>query len=199
MSGASHTSPTEALCAVGALFYDRGWSYATSSNYSVVLGRTPLRLLITASGRDKRRLGPGDLVVVDEDGRLVEPSGSSPSAETLLHLAMARRPDVGAVLHTHSVWSTVLSDLHFRNGGFEVAGYEMLKGLSGIASHEDRVRVEIFENTQDMVILRLETVRRHFTTRERGEDHWVHGRDDSLSITVCHAHRRSGAKGFGLS
>jgi hypothetical protein len=42
------------LIDVGADFHRRGWSLATSSNYSVVLGRDPLRLLLTASGKHKR-------------------------------------------------------------------------------------------------------------------------------------------------
>ncbi len=45
-----------ALCAVGREFHSRGWSLGTSSNYSVVTGRTPLELLITASGKDKSAL-----------------------------------------------------------------------------------------------------------------------------------------------
>lgn len=146
-------SPAAALAELGALFHDRGWSYATSSNFSVVLGRSPLRLLITASGKDKRRLGPGDFVVVGEDGRTVDANPPAPSAETPLHVALAGRPDVGAVLHTHSVWGTLLSDLHFRDGGLEITGYEMLKGLAGVDSHEERMRIEIFENTQDMASL----------------------------------------------
>jgi methylthioribulose-1-phosphate dehydratase len=156
-----------ALQQVGALFYQRGWSVGTSSNYSVLLSRDPLRLLITASGKDKGNLQPHDFVVVDESGQVVEdifdlgaqvgssqPSSSasaaSPSAETLLHVVAAQRPGVGAVLHTHSVWATVLSDLYYPQGGIVLEGYEMLKGLSGIRTHEHRQRIEIFENTQDI-------------------------------------------------
>ena len=54
------------------------------------------------------------------------------------------------MLHTHSVWSTVLSDYFFPQGGFELSGYEMLKGLEGISTHETTARVEIFDNTQDI-------------------------------------------------
>ena len=139
-----------ALRDVGALFHDRGWSLGTSSNYSIVLGRDPLRLLLTASGKDKRRLGPGDFVVVDGDGKAVEPATQKPSAETMLHVAIARQTDARSVLHTHSVWGTVLSDLHAPAGGFAVEGYEMLKGLSGVTTHEHRQWVEVFDNTQDI-------------------------------------------------
>jgi methylthioribulose-1-phosphate dehydratase len=143
-------SHVEALRDVGTLFYHWGWSFGTSSNYSVVLSREPLLLLLTASGKDKRRLGPGDFVVVDGDGKAVEPATQKPSAETMLHVAIARQTDARSVLHTHSVWGTVLSDLHAPAGGFAVEGYEMLKGLSGVTTHEHRQWVEVFDNTQDI-------------------------------------------------
>jgi methylthioribulose-1-phosphate dehydratase len=123
---------------------------ATSSNYSCVLRRRPLRLLITASGCDKRCLREGDFVVVDEYGRGVEPGTQRPSAETMLHVAIADQDGIGAVLHTHSLWGTILSDRHYQDGELTIQGYEMLKGLTGVTTHEHQERVEIFENTQDI-------------------------------------------------
>lgn len=73
-----------------------------------------------------------------------------PSAETLLHLEIVRRRGAGAVLHTHSVWSTMLSDTYAPGGGIEISGYEMLKGLSGVTSHEHHEWVPIVDNDQDM-------------------------------------------------
>jgi methylthioribulose-1-phosphate dehydratase len=57
------------------------------------------------------------------------------------------------VLHTHSVWSTILSDVHFADGRLAIEGYEMLKGLTGIRTHEHREELAIFENTQDIAAL----------------------------------------------
>jgi methylthioribulose-1-phosphate dehydratase len=142
-----------ALCAIGADFHRRGWSLATSSNYSVVLGREPLRLLITASGKDKGRLTPRDFLQIDEGGRAVASTPLRPSAETALHVMLARRAGVGAVLHTHSVWATLLSDEYAAASGFAIEGYEMLKGLAGVATHEQRVWVPVFANTQDIPAL----------------------------------------------
>jgi methylthioribulose-1-phosphate dehydratase len=144
------TAQIEALRDVGRLFYGRGWSVGTSSNYSVVLARTPLQLLITASGRDKGRLGAADFTIVDAGGQLVEGTSPRPSAETLLHLALAHRPEIQAILHTHSVAATVLSDAHFSAGAVEISGYEMLKGLSGVTTHDTRVTIPILDNSQDM-------------------------------------------------
>jgi methylthioribulose-1-phosphate dehydratase len=153
------------LCAIGADFHRRGWSLATSSNYSVVLGREPLRLLITASGKDKGRLTPRDLLQIDGDGRAVASTALRPSAETALHTMLARRAEVGAVLHTHSVWATLLSDEHAAAGGLAIEGYEMLKGLAGVATHEQRVWVPVFANTQDIPALARD-VQRHLDAPE---------------------------------
>jgi methylthioribulose-1-phosphate dehydratase len=148
------------LIEVGADFYRRGWSLATSSNYSVVLGRDPLRLLVTASGKHKGQLNPTDFVIVDETGRLAVASDERPSAETMLHVVLARQPDVGAVLHTHSVWGTLVSDWWHEAGFVPLAGYEMLKGLEGIRTHETTLDVPIFDNTQDIPALAAEVERR---------------------------------------
>jgi methylthioribulose-1-phosphate dehydratase len=155
-----------AICAVGAEFHRRGWSLATSSNYSVVLRREPFRLLITGSGLDKSRLGPADLLVLDGDGRPVAPTDRRPSAETALHLALARQSGVGAVLHTHSVWGTVLSEVYAAAGGFALDGFEMLKGLAGVRTHEHHQWVAILPNTQDIPAL-ADDVRRQLGDPER--------------------------------
>ena len=49
----------------------------------------------------------------------------------MLHVVLAEQNDIGCILHTHSVWGTLLSDHFFENGGFEIEGFEMLKGLEG--------------------------------------------------------------------
>jgi methylthioribulose-1-phosphate dehydratase len=138
---------------VGAMFWQRGWSVGTSSNYSLVINREPLELLITASGKDKGRLTRGDFVRVGSNGRPTIEGQPKSSAETLLHVVAANQPEVGAVLHTHSIWSTLLSDFYHPQGGFEISGYEMLKGLDGIGTHDHSAWVEVFDNTQDIPAL----------------------------------------------
>jgi methylthioribulose-1-phosphate dehydratase len=150
------------LRAVGREFHSRSWSLGTSSNYSVVAGRDPLELLVTVSGKDKSSLGRDDFVRVDAAGRVVDGSGRRSSAETLLHCTLAGMiPSVGAVLHTHSVWGTILSAADLPRGSLRIAGYEMLKGLDGIGTHDTFEEVPIFANTQDMVELSVR-LRRHF-------------------------------------
>ena len=142
---------TERLAAIGRRFYGRGWVLGTSGNFSTVVSREPLRLAITASSVPKGTLSAQDILECDERGTVVGPAAGKPSAETLLHLAIVRQRQAGAVLHTHSVWSTMLSD----NGRdrLEIEGYEMLKGLEGVASHEHREIVPIVENDQNMARL----------------------------------------------
>jgi methylthioribulose-1-phosphate dehydratase len=150
---ADRVEEIDALRETGQIFWQRGWSVGTSSNYSVVLSKEPLELLITASGKDKGRLTRADFVRVGANGKPTADGQPKSSAETLLHVVAAQQPGVGAVLHTHSVWSTVLSDFFFPQGGFELSGYEMLKGLEGISTHETTAWVEIFDNTQDIPAL----------------------------------------------
>jgi methylthioribulose-1-phosphate dehydratase len=124
----------------------------TSGNFSAVLSRKPLRLLLTASAVHKGRLTSRDLLVVDAAGRS-EGTHSRPSAETALHLAIVRARRAGAVLHTHSVWGTILSDQHASARGLTIHGYEMLKGLAGVTTHEHHEWIPIVENDQDMTSL----------------------------------------------
>ncbi len=142
--------PIQGLRDVGHHFWTRGWSLGTSSNYSVIIEREPLRLLVTASGKDKGHLGPNDFVIVDETGQRTPTEQPASSAETLLHCSIARHRNAGAVLHTHSVWATILSEHFGQLGGITIRGFEMLKGLDGIKSHETSLWLPIFDNTQDI-------------------------------------------------
>lgn len=176
---------TASLRHVGALFYQNGWSYGTSSNYSIRLKRDPFRLIITASGKDKSALTPADFVILDEAGASVENDQIKPSAEAQLHIALAKHPEIGSVLHTHSVWSTILSDAEGDMGELTLAGYEMLKGLAGVTTHATSVRLEIFENTQDIPALAKEIAARILDTKRplrfgfllRGHGLYTWGRD----------------------
>jgi len=139
------------LAEIGRRFYARGWVLGTSGNFSAVLGRNPLRIAITASSLPKGALVPADILQCDEWGQVVGRRGR-PSAETLLHVEVVRRRGAGAVLHTHSVWSTMLSESWAAqaDGTLAIEGYEMLKGLAGVTSHDHREIIPILENDQDI-------------------------------------------------
>jgi methylthioribulose-1-phosphate dehydratase len=140
------------LAAIGRGFYERGWVLGTSGNFSAVISREPMRLAITSTGLDKGALDASSFIEMDEGAHVVRGSGK-PSAEALLHVAIVKELGAGAVLHTHSVWSTVLSRAHAARGGVEIRGYEMLKGLEGVRTHEHREWLPILENSQDMTEL----------------------------------------------
>ena len=126
----------------------RGWTPATSSNFSRRLDDR--HAAITVSGRDKGKLREADIMVVDFDGKAVG-SDHRPSAETLLHTQLYRRyPEIGCVLHTHSHAQTVASRLYAGQGHLRLEGYELLKAFRGNDTHEAAIDVPVFPNTQDM-------------------------------------------------
>lgn len=146
------------LTAIGRQFYERGWVLGTSGNFSAVLSPEPLRLAITASSVHKGTLAPEQILEIDEHARVLSGTGQ-PSAETLLHVEIVRARGAGAVLHTHSVWSTILSDVHAAERGLAISSYEMLKGLDGVRTHEHREWIPIVPNDQDMPRLAQEVRR----------------------------------------
>ena len=128
-----------------------GWTPATSSNFSERLDDR--HAAITVSGRDKGRLVEADIMVVDFDGKAVG-SDHRPSAETLLHTQLYRRyPEIGCVLHTHSLVQTVASRLFAGAGHVRLEGFELLKAFHGNSTHEMAIDVPVFANTQDMPTL----------------------------------------------
>ena len=149
----SFAAAARALAAAGRAFYARGWVLGTSGNFSAVVRQQPLRLAITRSAAHKGTLAPDDILEIDDRAEVRTRSQARPSAETLLHLTIVRDRGAGAVLHTHSVWSTVLSDRHGDQGGLAIEGFEMLKGLDGVVTHEHREWIPIIANDQDMTRL----------------------------------------------
>ena len=125
-----------------------GWTPATSSNFSRRIDTQ--HVAITVSGRDKGRLTPDDIMVVDLDGQPVATAQRS-SAETLLHTHLYKRfPQIGCVLHTHSLAQTVASRLYAGAGHVRLEGYELLKAFTGNTTHDTVVDLPVLPNTQDM-------------------------------------------------
>ncbi len=127
----------------------QGLNRATSGNFSAVVGRDPLQLVVTRSGADKGALTAADFVVVDDQGAGIGGSGIVPSAETRIHLALVTGVGAGAVGHTHSVAAAALSERFAADGELVFEGYEMAKAFAGIGTHAARVSVPIVANSQD--------------------------------------------------
>jgi methylthioribulose-1-phosphate dehydratase len=138
----------ELLCATARWCYTQGWVPATSGNFSV-RDRETGRMLVTASGLDKGVLTREGLLEIDSEGHVVSGAGR-PSAETGLHLALYNSwPEARAILHVHTVWNTLVSGIHANAGQVALTGYELLKGLSGVVTHEHVERVPILRNSQN--------------------------------------------------
>jgi methylthioribulose-1-phosphate dehydratase len=126
----------------------RGWTPATSSNFSMRLGEA--HAAITVSGLDKGRLTEDGVMVVDLDGRPVA-TERRPSAETVLHTRLYRRDaGIGCVLHTHSLVQTVASRVFAPSGGVRLEGYELAKAIAGTTTHEAVIELPVLANSQDM-------------------------------------------------
>jgi methylthioribulose-1-phosphate dehydratase len=148
-SVSSHSTLARLLVGAGRDFYARGWTLGTSGNFSAVASSDPLRLSITVSGADKGALTSGHVLQIDERGEVTRGRGR-PSDEARLHLTVVRVRGAGAVLHTHSVWSTLLSEAFAQDGRLLIEGFEMLKGLAGVRTHEHHESLPVIENSQDM-------------------------------------------------
>jgi methylthioribulose-1-phosphate dehydratase len=171
------------LVAAASSLHARGWMPGTSGNFSAVVEREPLRLAISPSGVDKAEVCAKQILLIDEDANVLSEHSAKPSDESFLHLQIVKEVPAAAVLHTHSIWSTVLSDLYADEGFVVIEGYEMLKGLAGVRTHEHRESLPIIENSQQMRGLAErvgETLRRYpeahgFLLRRHGLYTW--GRD----------------------
>ena len=86
-----------------------GYLVGTYGNASA---RIPGGLIVTPSRVDYEAITPDDMVVIADDGRIIE-GHRPPSSETSVHrLILNARPDIGAVFHTHSLYASALSCLH---------------------------------------------------------------------------------------
>jgi len=94
------------IVAAGRALVARRLTHGTSGNVSA---RVAGGLRITPTRRRFESLGPGDLVTTDLEGR-VRAGRHRPSVELPLHALLYRlRPDVMAVVHTHSPYATTMS------------------------------------------------------------------------------------------
>ncbi|MGP6207785.1 methylthioribulose 1-phosphate dehydratase [Cuniculiplasma sp. SKW3] len=134
---------------VASGMYRFGWMLGTGGNISTLISEDPLVLQISSSGVQKGRMKISDFITVNELGEVL--SGNlKPSAETLLHIAIIKATGSRSVIHTHSVNSTLLSEIYSDEGFICIEGYEMLKALRGNKSHESVEIIPIIGNSQDM-------------------------------------------------
>lgn len=98
----------EELVVTARRMSDLGLTPGMSGNVSV---RTPRGLLVTPSGMPYSDLVPDDAVEIGLDGA-VRPGQRTPTTEWQLHRdILGSRPDVQAIVHTHSLFCTTISTL----------------------------------------------------------------------------------------
>ncbi len=158
------TRSQELLRAI-VFFNQKGWSPATSTNYSV---RSTIadQYIISRSGVDKSLFSLNDLILINQKGEVLPPfnkSGIKSSAETEIHTALyAKYPSVNCVLHTHSILGTTLSQTMAGAGEIIFEGLEILKGLEGNKTHELSASLPIVPNSQEMKDI-LSSLNEHLT------------------------------------
>jgi methylthioribulose-1-phosphate dehydratase len=144
---------SEELIQAILFFNKKGWSPATSTNYSIRSSNT-CEYIISQSGVDKSQFSSHDLIVINSSGKIIKPTngeGLKSSAETEIHTAIYELyPEVNCVLHTHSVLGTILSQVHLKNGLLEIEGLELLKAFEGNKTHELTEIIPIVPNSQDI-------------------------------------------------
>jgi L-fuculose-phosphate aldolase len=100
---------------VGKRIYNRGYVASNDGNISARIDKN--RILITPTGVSKGFMKPGDLIIVDVNGKKLSGTKNQ-SSESNMHLQIYKdRPDVMSVCHSHPPYST----------GFAVAGIQMDK------------------------------------------------------------------------
>lgn len=140
---------SQELISIGQHLFSLGMAPAASGSFSVRLNNK--EIAITDSGKHKASLVEADIIRINSQGKSLVESNSSPK-ESILHAKLYERfPDVGVVLHAHSVNSTVLSKLC--EDWLVIQGYDLLKSFPGINTHDCRVRLPVFYNDQDIELL----------------------------------------------
>jgi methylthioribulose-1-phosphate dehydratase len=160
-------------------YHTKGWSPATSTNYSFRESSDANTLFVSRSGIDKSLFHPEDFMQVAMDGHpVLEDRGIKPSAETLIHCELYRLfPESTVVLHSHSVYSVLNSQLYDDRISFE--GYEIQKGFDGQTTHLNQIHIPILSNSQNMIafsalmLARKEEFKHHaFVIRNHGTYAW---------------------------
>lgn len=97
-----------ALVGAARRLEESGLNHNASGNLSLRVGRG---ILVTPTGIPAHRMEPGDGVMLAADGTPLDPGARLPTSEWRLHFALYRRPDVGALVHTHSPDATAAATL----------------------------------------------------------------------------------------
>jgi methylthioribulose-1-phosphate dehydratase len=134
----------------------KGWSPATSTNYSF---KDELnQIWVSRSGVDKSEFQSDDFIKINSRGEAIEEFFNiKPSAETLIHCFIYQMfPETKVILHSHGVNPVIISTIEKSEVSFE--GFEIQKGFEGQQTHLNKIKIPIFENSQEMTFFEKELV-----------------------------------------
>ena len=148
MSSQQLNTLKEEIAEVVRAYHLKGWSPATSTNYSFKDENGTI--WVSKSGIDKSRFSSDDFMKVSSEGLGIdEYEEIKPSAETVIHCTLYDMfPETKVILHSHGPFPVVLSSIV--NDEILFDGYEILKGFEGVTTHDTAVSIPVFDNTQDM-------------------------------------------------
>jgi methylthioribulose-1-phosphate dehydratase len=158
-------------------YNSKGWSPATSTNYSFKDEKG--QIWVSRSGVDKSEFNDKDFIKIDIQGIAVgEYSNVKPSAETLIHCFIYKLfPETRVILHSHSVNPVTVSSIEHSEVRFE--GYEIQKGFAGQTTHQNQIRIPILDKSQEMSFFEKEMtykkaqlVNHCFIIRKHGSYAW---------------------------
>lgn len=152
-----HAGIIEDLIAAGKLFYSRNCLLGRGGEFSAVVSRQPFALIMTATGSRKERLNQQDFLLLNRLGQTTDAGTQTPS-EASIHLVIIAERDAGAVLHTTSVWSVLLSDLYAECGGLTMEGFGNLRGEPDTDNQKRREWLPILWNSEESLTLSEMTV-----------------------------------------
>lgn len=114
-----------AIVEFGKKLVKSGLTTGTGGNLSC-MDRAENLVVISPSGIDYDEMMAEDVVVLDMTGNIID-GKLKPSSETGIHIGLyCRRPDVSAVIHTHSPYATTMACLNM-----EIPAVHYLVGFSG--------------------------------------------------------------------
>jgi L-fuculose-phosphate aldolase len=118
----AHRALRAEIVATARRMNELGINHGKSGNLS---HRIPGGFLVTPTGLDYDRLKPADIVAMRFDGSFA--GKILPSSEWRFHAdILAARPEVSAVLHTHSVFATTLACL-----GRDIPAFHYMVAVAG--------------------------------------------------------------------
>jgi len=154
MSAAERTLRVE-LAAAFRVGHHYRWNLQINNHITARVPDRPDRFLMNPYGLGWDEITASKLVTIDFTGNVLSHEGVklAPAGYNFHSGILKALPEIGCVLHTHSLTQTVASRLYAGHGHVHLEGYELLKAFTGNTTHETSVDLPVLPNSQDMTTL----------------------------------------------